>query len=774
MLGSIRCKYFVSILLTIVAGFLVAASPLRAQVYAGPGNAILAPGATQTFTITVPSGTTLGNASVLTFGAPNLDFTSVAAGTTCPNVTSGTCTVEVQFQPIAAGRRQGSVVLTDPGGNMLLTISLDGAGNGAMATFAPSKISTFAGGGTAGDGGQAAGAQLLGPMGIAIDGFGNYYVVDQKANKVRKITPAGIISTFAGTGTAGYSGDGGAATSAQLNSPTDVILDGAGFVYISDTANNVVRMVDNKGIISTYAGQYYAPGTTPPAVCAAATNSVGDGCPGNQIVLNTPIGLVFCHAQNLHIADSLHNMVRTINKIGYNTFTQVGDGPAGYNGDGELNTSAHLNHPTGLDMDAPNYIYVADAGNHIIRKTLLTGTTPNPIATIAGTPGASGYAGDGGSAMSAELNSPAGVRVDPAGNLYIADNASQVVRKFNVANGTISTFAGTGTAGFSGDGGAASGAQLNGPFGLALDGQGNLYIGDSQNSVVRKVDLGDAPSLTFAATAVGATSAAQDVTVMNAGNVPLNITQIGSAANYSFGGADTSCKTSGGETLGPASSCVLGIEFTPAAAGTISGSITLADNATPSSETIALTGTGGSATTTAATYTLTAKTSTVSMSAGANGTAMLTLNSNNYAGTVSFTTSVTSSDGTPADVTASASSVALTPGSTGTSTVTITANSSAANHMPSTPWGGDLVFGTAFIGLPFLLRRRRIAGLLFLMLAISLTGLLVACGGAGNTSKTTASQSARTYVVTATPTASSMASAAVTNPAPITITVTVQ
>src|SRR5579863_3408161 len=275
---------------------------LSAQVTSNPSFEIFAaPSTTQVFTITVPSGTTLASVSVLTLGAPNLDFNSVASATTCPNVVAGECTVEVQFQPTAPGRRQGMIVLKDPSGNVLLGVSLDGDGTGPMAGFDPGIISTFAGGGMGGDGGQANSALLADPTSIVVDGFGNHYIADEKANKVRKVTPAGIISTFAGTGTAGYSGDGGLATSAKLSGPMAVLVDGAGFVYIADTGNNVVRMVDNNGIISTYAGQYYAPGTTPPAVCAAATNSVGDGCPGNQMILNTPVALVFCVHQNVHI-----------------------------------------------------------------------------------------------------------------------------------------------------------------------------------------------------------------------------------------------------------------------------------------------------------------------------------------------------------------------------------------------------------------------------------------------------------------------------------------
>ena len=659
-------------------------------------------------------------------------------------------------------------MLSDPSGNVLLSVSLDGAGNGAMATFGP-VISTFAGGGTGGDGGMAANASLSAPMSVTVDGFGNHYIADQKANKVRKVTPTGIISTFAGTGTAGYSGDGGPATSAKLSGPMSVLVDGAGFVYIADTGNNVVRMVDNKGNISTYAGQYYAPGTTPPPVCAGATNSVGDGCPGNQMVMNTPVDLVFCHAQNLHISDKLNNRVRTIMRTTYVTITQVGDGVAGYNGDGELNTSAELNGPTGMAMDAANFIYVADSGNHIIRKTLLTGTIPNPISTVAGTPGTAGNTGDGGPAVNALLNNPHGVQVDPAGDIYISDADSHVIREVNISTGQIATIAGTSTAGSSGDGGPAASAQLNVPSGLLLDGSGNLYVADSQSAVVRKLDVSDAPSLTFNNVAVGSASAAQDVTVTNLGNSTLTIGEITAPANYSLGGSDTSCLPSG-ETLNPATSCILGIEFTPATAGTVSGSLVLASNSNPASQTIALTGTASAQ---SETYTLAASTPMMSISAGGSGTTTLTLNSSNYAGTVSFSTSVSSTDGTPANVTATASPVTLTAGGSANSTVTIAANASAANHNPSALWnGGAVMFCSALLGVPLVFsRKRRLSAGVPMVVAICLAGFLTACSG----SSSTHTQGARTYMVTLTPSGTASAnSVTVTNPSPVSIRVTVQ
>jgi len=752
---------------------LLGALNLLAQVTAKPSDEIFTKPGTAVLTFTVAPGTTIGSVSVLTMGAPILDYTSVAAGTSCPNVVAGACTVEVQYQPTAPGRRHGAVVLSDPSGKILLTVSLTAPGHLALAGFGPAMISNFAGTGTGGDGGPAISAALAGPTSIAVDGFGNHYIADPKANKIRKVTPAGIISTLAGTGTAGYSGDGGPAVNAQLNGPMAVLVDGAGLVYIADTNNNVVRMVKPDGSISTYAGQFYAPGTTPPAVCSAATNTVGDGCPGNQIVLNMPVDLVFCIIQNLHIADKQNNRVRTVLRTSYQTITQVGNGAQGYNGEGGLSTSSSLNGPTSMAMDEGNFIYVADSGNHIVRKTLLTGTTPNPILTVAGTPGSAGNTGDGGLATVSQLDNPVGVRVDAAGDIFIADSASQVIREVNGATGKISTIAGTGTAGGTGDGGPAASAALNTPVGLLSDWTGNLYIADSQNAAVRKVDVFDAPSVTFANTAIGATSAAQDVTVTSFGDSPLIIGSISPATNYSFGGANTSCSLASSQTLTPATSCVLGIEFTPPAAGALNGAIVLTDNSNPTTQTISIT---GAAAVPAVTYTLSTSTPTVSMSAGGSTTATLTLTSSNYSGTVTFVTSVTSTDGTAANVTATASPLTLAAGGTGTSTITISANMSAMNFPPAIPWhgGGGMLLYAALIGMPLTFRRKRLVAAFPILLTVALGGMLMGCGAVGSSSYSQP-KSARTYVVTVTPTSTvtPAGSATVTNPTPVSIQVSV-
>jgi len=599
----------VSTLFWLLVGLLVMAAPSSAQVSVSPDTQIWnAPPYTRTFTVTVPSDISLGSVAALTLGAPNLDFTVVSSGTTCPIVTAGECTVEVQFQPRAAGRRSGALVINDPSGNTLANVSLFGMSILPLAGFAPGVISTIAGNGTAGssgDTGQAASAQLAGPTSTSLDGFGNIYIADPNNNKIRKVTPAGIISTFAGNGTAGYSGDNGPATSAQLNRPMAVLVDGSGWVYVADTGNHVIRVVNSAGVISTYAGQYYT-GSNRPAVCTAETaafqpnpyaDSVGDGCYANQIVLDTPVDLAMCHAGNLHILDQAQNRERTVFRTSLATITQVGNGTAGYNGDGELSTAAALNAPTAIDLDASNYIYIADTGNHIIRKALLTGTIPNPISTVAGIPGTAGYLGDGEVATSAQLNGPHGLRVDGAGNIYINDYNNNVIRMVNAATGKISTIAGkAGSRGYSGDNGPPSNAQINDAYGLAMDKDANLYIADSGNNAIRKIDVSGVPlMLSF----TGQTSATQDLTLMNLGSgatpsipasqAPLVIDQIFTSANFSIAGSDTSC--SNGQNLAAGASCVLRIEFTPTAPGPVSGQVTAVDNsASGNTQTIALSG----------------------------------------------------------------------------------------------------------------------------------------------------------------------------------------
>jgi gliding motility-associated-like protein len=332
-------------------------------------------------------------------------------------------------------------------------------------------ITTIAGNGTAGfsgDGGQATGAELSNPSTLALDAGNNLYIADKSNNRIRKITTAGIISTIAGNGTAGYSGDGGAATGAELNVPNGVVLDAAGNVYIADNTNDRIRKITTAGIISTIAGNGIA-------------GFSGDGGTATSAELHGPARVAVDATNNIYIADVTNNRIRKVNTAGI-IKTIVGNGLTSPIGDGGQATGAELNLPQAAIFDAAGNLFIADVGSSLIRKI----TTAGIITTIAGNGVCCGFSGDGGQATAAQLYNPVSIALDGTGNLYIADEYNQRIRKVTTA-GIISTIAGNGTLGFSGDGGAATAAEFNYPLGMVFDGAGNLYIADSQNQRIRKV-----------------------------------------------------------------------------------------------------------------------------------------------------------------------------------------------------------------------------------------------------------------------------------------------
>jgi sugar lactone lactonase YvrE len=302
---------------------------------------------------------------------------------------------------------------------------------------------------------------------VVVDTAGNLYIADKSNQRIRKVSTSGIITTVAGNGTWGYSGDGGAATSAMLADPSDVAVDSLGNLYINDWSNKRIRKVDTSGIITTVAGNGIA-------------GYAGDGGAATSAMLSNPFGVAVDAAGNLFIADSGNQRIRKVSTSGIIT-TVAGNGTYGYSGDGGAATSAMLSDPYGVTVDAAGNLFIADSGNQRIRKVSTSGI----ITTVAGN-GTAGYAGDGGAATSGLLSGPQDVAVDSAGNLYIADTFNSVIRKVSTS-GIITTVAGNGTAGYAGDGGAAILAQLYRPFGLAADSSGNLYIADSYNYRIRKV-----------------------------------------------------------------------------------------------------------------------------------------------------------------------------------------------------------------------------------------------------------------------------------------------
>ena len=341
------------------------------------------------------------------------------------------------------------------------------------------NITTIAGTGTAGyngDGILATNAQFNGVQGLALDPAGNIYAADISNNRIRKITiSTGIISTIAGTGTGGYNGDGILATAAQINIPSALAFDNNGDLYFTDRSNSRIRKITTAtGIISTVAG-------------TAATGYNGDGILATAAQLNNPNEVSFDASGDMYIADWLNNRVRKVNMSTGVISTIAGTGAAGYNGDGIAATAAQINGPCGITFDYAGNIYIAEYGGARVRKiTIGTGL----ISTIAGT-GSFGYNGDGIAATAAQLNGCAYIKFDAAENMFIGDGINNRVREIIKSTGIISTIAGTGTVGYNGDGIPAATAQLNRPFYILFDQpKCNMYIADYYNNRIRLISGG--------------------------------------------------------------------------------------------------------------------------------------------------------------------------------------------------------------------------------------------------------------------------------------------
>ncbi|MBD2702914.1 SMP-30/gluconolactonase/LRE family protein [Spirosoma sp. BT702] len=329
-------------------------------------------------------------------------------------------------------------------------------------------ITTAVGSNSRGDGGPATNASLAYPISVAIDTSGNQYIVDSDNNRIRKVTTSGIITTVAGTGTPGFSGDGGPATAASLDNPNSVAVDSLGNLYIADFNNHRIRKVATSGVITTVAG-------------SGTFGFGGDGGPATSAKLWYPRGVAVDGKGNLYIADFYNYRIRKVDTLGIIT-TVAGNGTFGFAGDGGPATSASLSYPYGVSTDHAGNLYLADRDNQRIRKVATSGI----ITTVAGN-GSTGFSGDGGPATAASMSYPTDVVADSLGNLYIADPNNQRIRKVNTL-GVITTVAGTGSPNFGGDGGPATAATMAYPSGVAIDKLGNLFIADQGNNRIRKVN----------------------------------------------------------------------------------------------------------------------------------------------------------------------------------------------------------------------------------------------------------------------------------------------
>jgi sugar lactone lactonase YvrE len=422
----------------------------------------------------------------------------------------------------------GTIYFSDPGNNRVLKVT---PGSNQLTVVAGTGIKGFAG-----DGALAVNANLDTPSGLAFDSAGNLFIADTSNRRVRKLTiSTGVISTYAGNGNRGYSGNGGQATSASMMHPTGLAFDSAGNLYIADVAAHAVRKVATGGIITAFAGTAGQPGDS------------GDGAAATSAKLRAPAGLFVDGTGQVYIADSQNHRVRLVGTSGM-IVTVAGTGVRGFDGDGGDAALAKLSYPAGIALDSANNLIIADTGNLRLRRI-----APNlTISTYAGI-GAKGTAGDGGAAASANLSyplsvardaagnilvvdavnqrirridrntdvittlvsnqmsqivgapqaptqlvAPAGIVLDGAGQIVVADAGAHAIFRVNPATGTVTHIAGNGAPDFAGDGGAAVSASLSQPMSVAIDAAGNIFVADTGNQRVRRIEAGTNIITTYA------------------------------------------------------------------------------------------------------------------------------------------------------------------------------------------------------------------------------------------------------------------------------------
>jgi hypothetical protein len=460
------------------------------------------------------------------------------------------------------------------------------AATGPIISITPGLVSTYAGslsdGGATGNGGPATSANLYFPSVSRFDSAGNLYILDAGDNVIRKVSASGTISAFAFTGAPGNTGDGGPATAATLGAnAAGLFVTSAGVVYVSDTANNAIRMINASGQISTVVG-----------TSGAAGGYTGDGGAPTSATLNSPEGLYVDGAGDIFFADTANNAVREVTGGVIKTIaggnTTVCAGHLDTAGDGCQATNATLISPTDVWLDASGNIYILDAGNYRVRKiTVSTGIITSIMG--GGTKGTSatttGAINTYATFLSGAVVPSGGLYVDTEGDVFLADTGLDRVLMLN-AKGVVSIVAGNGilstatalSAGL-GDGLGALSAQLYFPQGVTGDANNNLYITDTQNSRIREVNVAAGYLVTYSGVVASTTIAAQTITIYNPGTTTLTLTGFTITAPYvekSAGATECTQTTS----LTPGSSCVITVQFIPTVAGETTGSVTIQSNAT--------------------------------------------------------------------------------------------------------------------------------------------------------------------------------------------------